>query len=128
MKSLTSLSTKFVCMSLDQPTCATVHLLQIDRTLIFSWDMGNIQPIKKKCYSRQKMLTNLYSSFETEAWGSSQMATKKICFPINKLTLFKQLYLIFTTISIAIIIRSSIIIIKHILVHKLRCVKVVINF
>lgn len=43
-------------MSLDQPTCATVHLLQIDRTLIFSRDMGNIQPIKKNVIQDRKCL------------------------------------------------------------------------
>lgn len=82
MTSLTSLSAKFVWMSLDQPTCSTIHRLQMDRMLILSWDMGNIQQIKKTLFKTENAY-KLILFFETEAWGNSQMATKKICFPIN---------------------------------------------
>ena len=83
MNSLTSVSAKFVWMSLDRPTCSTIHLLQIDRMLILSWDMGNIQQNKKKTLFKTENAYKLILFFETEAWGNSQMATKKICFPIN---------------------------------------------
>lgn len=124
--SLTSLSAKFVWMSLDQPTCSTIHRLQMDRMLILSWDMGNIQQIKKNIIQDRKCLQT-YTLLWNRSLGKLPNGNKKNLFS-HKLTLFNQLYLIFTTISTAIIIRSSIIIIKHILVHKLRCVKVVINF
>ena len=83
MNSLTSVSAKFVWMSLDRPTCSTIHLLQIDRMLILSWDMGNIQQNKKKTLFKTENAYKLILFFETEACGNSQMATKKICFPIN---------------------------------------------
>lgn len=81
MTSLTSLSAKFVWMSLDQPTCSTIHRLQMDRMLILSWDMGNIQQIKKKHYSRQKMLTNLYSSLKQKLGETPKWQQKKSVFP-----------------------------------------------
>lgn len=126
MTSLTSLSAKFVWMSLDQPTCSTIHRLQMDRMLILSWDMGNIQQIKKNIIQDRKCLQT-YTLLWNRSLGKLPNGNKKNLFS-HKLTLFNQLYLIFTTISTAIIIRSSIIIIKHILVHKLRCVKVIIDF
>ena len=120
------LSQLIVWISLDQPTCSTIHLLQMDRMLILSWDMGNIQQIKKNTIQDRKCLQT-YTLLWNRSLGKLPNGNKKNLFS-HKLTLFNQLYLIFTTISTAIIIRSSIIIIKHILVHKLRCVKVVINF
>ena len=69
-------------MSLDRPTCSTIHLLQVDRTLIFSRDMGNIQPnIKKNITQDRKCLQSYTLPLETEAWGNSQMATQNSVFP-----------------------------------------------
>ena len=89
-----------------------------------TWEIFN--KWKKNIIQDRKCLQT-YTLLWNRSLGKLPNGNKKNLFS-HKLTLFNQLYLIFTTISTAIIIRSSIIIIKHILVHKLRCVKVVINF
>lgn len=89
-----------------------------------TWEIFN--KIKKNIIQDRKCLQT-YTLLWNRSLGKLPNGNQKNLFS-PKLTLFNQLYLIFNTISTAIIIRSSIIIIKHILIHKLRCVKVVINF
>ena len=68
---------------INQLTCSTIHLLQMDRMLILSWDMGNIQQIKKKHYSRQKMLTNLYSSLKQKLGETPNFTSFSPPFPLQ---------------------------------------------
>ena len=44
---------------------------------------GKYSTNKKKTLFKTENAYKLILFFETEAWGNSQMATKKICFPIN---------------------------------------------